>query len=414
MTAPFVTGYRCMVGDEVHRGPLAYTCPDHGREGILDLEFDLEAVREAWRRRPLRDRPATLERYRELLPLDPGDASFPVPVGGTPLWLSPRLAAEAGVRRLWIKDDGRGPTGSLKDRASTVGVAAAAAAGAGRIACASTGNAASSLAGAAAAVGMPSVIFVPERAPEPKLAQLVMFGAVVFQVEGTYEAAYDLCEAACERFGWANRNCAVNPVLVEGKKTAGLEIAEALAASPPDWVVVSVGDGCTVAGVAKGLLQFAAAGATDRVPRVLGVQAAGSAPLLEAFRSGKDLVPSGAETMADSIAVGTPRNWRKAVRYLRRTSGEMVAVEDAAIAEAMRVFARHGGCYAEPASAAALAGLLEAVSRGIVRSGESVVVLSTGSGLKDTATALRVAGRPRRIPPSLETVERVLAEPAGS
>jgi len=405
---PFVTGYRCMVGDHVFTREMAYTCPDHGAEGILDIEFDLARVAAAWDRKPLAKRPRGIWRFRELLPLDDFTHLPPVPVGDTPLWESPRLAAAAGLRGVYIKDDGRGPTGSLKDRASVVGVAHALARHAHAVACASTGNAASSLAGAAAGAGLPAYIFVPARAPEPKVTQLKAFGAEVFQVEGTYEEAYALCTAACARFGWYNRNCAVNPVLVEGKKTAGLEIAEALENDLPDWVAVSVGDGCTAAGVAKGLREYAVVTGLERVPRVLGVQAAGAAPVVRAFDTYDELVPVRAETVADSIAVGTPRNWRKVIRYLREGDGRMIAVDDAAIDAALLELARVGGCFSEPAAATAWAGVRRAREAGILGAGDRVVVLSTGNGLKDVAGAARAAGPPRRIPPDIDRVAEIV------
>ena len=408
MIQPWITGYRCMVDDRVFREDHPYTCPEHPEAGILDLEYDREAVAAAWKRDPLAGRATVLWRYRELLPLADLSTVPPVPVGWTPLWESPPLAASLGIARAWIKDDGRGPTGSLKDRASAVGVARAVAEGSTRIACASTGNAASSLAGAAAAAGLPATIFVPECSPKPKVAQLMIFGATVFRVAGTYDDAYDLCQQAASRFGWTNRNCAFNPVLVEGKKTAGLEIAEALEENLPDWVAVSVGDGCTAAGVAKGLLEYCAVRGVSRVPRVLGVQAAGAQPLLRVFESGEDLVPVAVDTVADSIAVGHPRNWRKAVRYLHAVSGHMLAVEDTAIEEAMRDLPRIGGCFAEPAAAASLAGLREACARGVVKPRETAVVLSTGNGLKDVDAAVRAGGEPHHIPPDLDRVVGII------
>ncbi len=188
------------------------------------------------------------------------------------------------------------------------------------VACASTGNAATSLAGAAASVGLSCVIFVPEFAPEPKLAQLLIFGARVVRVRGSYDATWEMCQRACDRHGWYNRNAAVNPSLVEGKKTAGLEIAEQCGDAVPDWVAVSVGDGCTIAGIGKGLAEMKALGFIPRLPRLLGVQAQGARPLVDAFAAGRELVPGPAETLADSICVGHPRNWRKALAACARVA----------------------------------------------------------------------------------------------
>jgi len=189
------------------------------------------------------------------------------------------------VKALFLKDDGRNPTGSLKDRASALGVVKAHEKRQKIISCASTGNAASSLAGMAASMEMRSVIFVPQRAPEPKVTQLLVFGATVLRVLGSYEDAFQLCQQACETWGWYNRNCAINPYLVEGKKTVGLEICEQLAWTVPDWVAVSVGDGCTIAGVWKAFRELKTLGLIPRTPRMLGVQAEGAAPITEAVRT---------------------------------------------------------------------------------------------------------------------------------
>jgi threonine synthase len=309
-----------------------------------------------------------------------------------------------------VKDEGRNPTASFKDRASAVGVARALSRRAKVVACASTGNAATSLAGAAASVGLPCVIFVPQFAPEPKLAQLLVFGARVFRVQGSYDATWEMCQRACDRHGWYNRNAAVNPTLVEGKKTAGLEIAEQCGDEVPDWVAVSVGDGCTIAGIGKGLAEMRALGFVPRVPRLLGVQAEGAKPLVEAFRRGRDLEPGPAETLADSICVGHPRNWRKALARVRESRGAFVAVPDEAILEAQRETGRRAGLFGEPAAAAALAGLRQAVADGVVGRRASVLAVLTGSGLKDVRAALQAAGRPVDMAPDDATLDDHLRE----
>jgi threonine synthase len=268
------------------------------------------------------------------------------------------------------------------------------------VACASTGNAASSLAGMAASVGLSCMIFVPESAPEPKLAQLLVFGARVIRVRGSYDETWELCQRSCLSYGWYNRNAAVNPSLVEGKKTCGHEIAEQLGDAVPDWVVVSVGDGCTIAATWKGLKEMHALGLIPRLPRLLGVQAEGAQPLVEAFRDHRDLIPGPAATLADSICVGHPRNWRKALRAVAESGGNFVAVSDEAILEALRETPRRGGVFGEPAAVAGVAGLRHAVTRGVVGRRESALVVITGSGLKDVRTALRAAGQPVSLAPS--------------
>jgi threonine synthase len=405
-----VSGLVCMRCGRRSARDLDGPCPACGPEGVLEIEFDLVRARRTLTRRELRSRPRTAWRYAELLPVPPGARRPPLEPGWTPVQDVPRLAEWVGVRRLLVKDESRNPTASFKDRASAVGVARALSRRAGVVACASTGNAATSLAGAAASVGLPCVIFVPEFAPEPKVAQLLVFGARVLRVRGSYDATWDLCQRACDRYGWYNRNAAVNPSLVEGKKTGGLEIAEQCGDAIPDWAVVSVGDGCTIAGIGKGLAEMKALGFIPRVPRLLGVQAEGARPLVDAFAAGRDVVPGPAATMADSICVGHPRNWRKALARVRESGGAFVAVPDEAIVEAQRETGRRAGLFGEPAAAASLAGLRQAVAEGIVGRRQSALAVLTGSGLKDVRAALRAGGSPVELPPDDAALDDHLRE----
>src|SRR4029079_1378061 len=268
MTASTVSGLTCMRCGRHWRRGLDGPCPRCGPEGVLEIEFDLKKARRTLTRRALASRPQDMWRYRELLPVPDRAPRPPAPVGWTPIVPAPRLAERAGLRTLFVKDEGRNPTASFKDRASAVGVARAAARRARIVACASTGNAASSRAGPAAGLGLRAVIFVPEFAPEPKVAQLLVFGARVIRVRRTYDETWEMCQRACERYGWYNRNAAVNPSLVEGKKTCGLEIGEQMGAEVPHWVAVSVGDGCTLAGTWKGLQEMHALGFIPRPAEV--------------------------------------------------------------------------------------------------------------------------------------------------
>jgi len=315
-----------------------------------------------------------------------------------------------GIRQLFLKDDGRNATGSLKDRASALAVVKARERRQKIIACASTGNAASSCAGMAASMGLRSVIFVPERAPEPKVTQLLVFGATVLRVRGSYEDAFRLSQQACEKWGWYNRNCAINPYLVEGKKTVGLEIAEQLAWQSADWVAVSVGDGCTVAGVWKAFRELQILRLIERAPRILGVQAEGAAPVTAAFLSGETLRPIQPRTIADSIAVGVPRNWKKAVMAVRESGGAMVNVSDEEILDALRYTGRLSGIFAEPAAATAVAGLRRAIADGIVGRRGRAVALITGNGLKDTQSARSAVRDPFDISPDGGGLDALLQE----
>ncbi len=375
---------------------------------MLDVQYDYATVRRTMTRKALAKRTASHWRYRELLPIaDP--AILPaLQVGWTPLCDAPSLARHIGVRTLFLKDDGRNPSGSLKDRASSVGAVLARAQRKPIVACASTGNAASSLAGMVASLGLRSVIFVPERAPEPKVTQLLIFGATVFRVMGGYDDAFRLSQESCERFGWYNRNCAINPYLVEGKKTVGLEIAEQLEWRMPDWVAMSVGDGCSIAGLWKAFHELKLLGLIERSPRILGVQAEGAPPVTEAFRTGENLRPMVPNTVADSIAVGVPRNWRKAVMAIRASGGTMINVSDDEILDAMRYCGKLTGIFAEPAAATAIAGLMRATAEGVVAKRSSAVAVVTGNGLKDIRAAQKASGTPFEIAADGSGLEEIL------
>ena len=410
----FVAGLWCERCGRTYARGLDGPCPSCGPEGVLEIEYDMPAVRRRLGRRVLAGRERTIWRYRELLPVPERARVPPLSVGWTPIVASAALTSWAGVRSLRLKDEGRNPTGSFKDRASAVGVARALLRRARVVACASTGNAASSLAGAAASVGLPAVIFVPEFAPEPKVAQLLVFGARVIRVAADYDRTWEMCQRACGRYGWYNRNAAVNPSLVEGKKTCGLEIAEQLASEVPDWVAVSVGDGCTIAGTWKGLKHMRQLGLLRKLPRMLGVQAEGARPLVDAFRAGKDFTAGPAATLADSICVGHPRNGRQALAAVRESGGAFVSVPDEAILEAMREAGRRAGVFGEPAGVAGLAGLKQAVAEGIVRRRDTALAIVTGSGLKDVRSAARAAGQPVDLPADdAALAEHLAARPVG-
>lgn len=410
MNMEYVLGLKCVNCGAEYGLDIFYTCPKCGIEGILDIVYDYDKIRKIFTKEGLKNQPCTLWRYKELLPVN-SDSPLPsLAVGCTPVYKSPRLAEFIGVRELLLKDDGRNPTGSFKDRASAIGVVKAQEFKFDTIACASTGNAASSLAGFSAAVGLPSVIFVPERAPDPKVTQLLVFGAKVIKVKGSYDDAYYFCMDACEKHGWYNRNCAINPYLIEGKKTAGLEIGEEIGKDMPDWVVFSVGDGCTIGGAWKGLKEMAELGFTGgKRPKMLGVQASGSSPIAKAYHDGKPLVPVEAQTKADSIAVGKPRNWRKAINAIRESGGSMITVEDSEILDAILYTARATGVFGEPAGATAVAGLKKSVADGIVKPDETALVVITGNGLKDIKTAMEIVRPADSILPKLENLDALFA-----
>jgi threonine synthase len=408
MTMEHVTTLECtLCSEEYDPDQIIYTCDNHeGVKGILDVKYDYDAIHD--------DFEADLDgdidsqwKYEAFLPVAAAADPVTLNEGGTDLFEAPSLSEELGVRTL-VKDDGRNPTGCFKDRASSVSVTKARHAGREVITCASTGNAAASLCGYAARGGLNCRIFVPGDAPEGKLAQPLVYGADVLAVEGSYDEAYDLSVEVTEQYGWYNRNAAINPFQVEGKRTAGLELAEQSAArgGVPDWVVFSMGDGCTIAGAWKGLREFYDLGYVDNHPKMLGVQAEGATAIHDAFH-GHDDAEAVAETLADSISVARPRNTVKACRALEESGGTSVLVSDEDILEAEVLLGSSEGIFAEPAAAAPIAGVQEALDRGIVGSDETVVVVSTGFGLKDTEGAKKATGGVERVDPDISEVERL-------
>ena len=350
----------------------------------------------------------------------------PIPVGDTPLWAPERLRADYGFPRLYLKDDTAEPTGSFKDRASYLVAAFARKHGIKEIALASTGNAASSMSGLGAAAGLAITVFLPAAAPVAKRIQVLQYGASLHQVEGNYDQAFEESLAYSKRTGTLSRNTAYNPLTIEGKKTVSFEIARQLAkcdesgkagGSPaerdsatsgafiatsgafiatsgafiaPDEVFVPTGDGVILAGVYKGFEDLLALGRISRIPRIWACQASGSSAIARALESGGfgPLVPS--STVADSISVDVPRNGAHALGKLQKHGGRAVVVSDAEILEAQRLLASRSGLFAEPSSASAFAGFLKV--RAELEPEARIVLLITGSGLKDVKSAAKGLG----------------------
>ncbi|MFQ5795261.1 MAG: threonine synthase [Candidatus Bipolaricaulia bacterium] len=410
-----IKAFRCITcGTVYHPGEVQYTCPACGhRRGTLEVVYDYDAIRAGFSKASLaQDREYTLWRYLPILPIEGRKYIQPLQVGWTPLYRFDRLTERYGLGTVYIKDDGRNPTASYKDRASAVAVIDAQERGQKVVTCASTGNAASSLAGFAASTDLKTIIFVSSNAPEAKVAQLLVYGAIVFSVNGNYDQAYDLCMEAAGRYGWYNRNSAINPYLVEGKKTGALEIAEQLNWGIPDRMFVPVGDGSVVSSVYKGFYDLTRLGFIDEIPRIVGVQAGGANPIAKAFErfDGNEVIieDTTPETVADSISVGKPRDIVKAVTYVSRSGGTFVSVTDEEILNAIKDLARATGVFAEPAAAAAYAGFVQLADAGELGEDERMVVMITGNGLKDIAAARRATGKPYQIAPEINEVEKIL------
>jgi len=414
-----VLSLKCLVCGKAYRpDEVDYVCPEHGDEGVLDVQYDYDFVGRQIDREVLsRSKDFTIWRYKPLLPVHPDTEVPPLAVGWTPLYDARRLASDLGLRTVWVKDDGLLPTASLKDRASAIAVVKALEKCARIITTASTGNAAAALSGMCAGVGQPNVIFVPETAPQAKIAQLLVFGSRVILVKGSYDEAFELCLAASKAYGWYNRNSGYNPYMTEGKKTAAYEICEQLDWYAPDRIFVSVGDGCIIGGLHKGLKDLLALGWIDKMPKLMGAQAEGSSYMYTAWQNGEDIFtkpPVVARTVADSISTGLPRDRIKALAAVTETGGAFICLSDEEILNAIPDLARSTGVFAEPAGAAAYAGLVKAVKMGSVSADEKIVVLNSGNGLKDVAGAMQaveLAGiKPLRVKPALAELEKVAAE----
>ncbi len=413
-----VTHLKCLVcGREHATGSIEYICPDHGDEGIVDVRYDYDLIKSRISIESLAvDRNQSIWRYKDLLPVLPEADVPPLAIGWTPLYGAPRLARKLGLQNLWVKDDGRLPTASFKDRASAIAVVKAQEKNAKIITTASTGNAAAALSGICASVGQANVIFVPESAPPAKIAQLLVYNSTVMLIKGSYDDAFELCLEAAAEYGWYNRNTGYNPYMTEGKKTAVYEICEQLSWQAPDVIFVSVGDGCIIGGLHKGLKDLLALGWIDRMPRLIGVQAEGSSFLYEAWKNGEDIfskAPVVGITVADSISVDLPRDKIKALAAVTETDGAYVQISDDEILAAIPELARGCAVFAEPAGAAAYGGLVKAVASGLVKPEERIVVLNTGNGLKDiksTMTSVKMAGAvATHIEPSLAAVKEIVS-----
>ena len=421
-------GYICsLCRTEYAPDEVTYTCPKDG--GNLDVVLDYLSLKAKYQPEDILSRKdSSLWRYLPLLPISepPGEATPLHAVGGTPVFKLTSLAEKLGLQNLWLKDESKNPTASFKDRASAIVVARAQEIGAEIIVTASTGNAGAALAGMSAAVGQKAIIFAPKSAPQAKVAQLLIFGAQVILVDGTYDDAFDLTVKCADEFGWYCRNTGYNPFTAEGKKTAAFEIWEWWQEThqkwhaefgetldhPPLTVFVAVGDGNIISGIHKGFKDLFQLGWLPRIPRIIGVQAEGSAAISNAFHGNTETItPVSAKTIADSISVDLPRDGVRAVRAVKETGGTYVNVSDEEILQAIAELGKIG-VFAEPAGAAAYAGLVKATATSLVRSEDPILVLNTGSGLKDIRAAMQAVAAAPVIKPNLKAVKRLLQRAA--
>jgi threonine synthase len=411
-------GFQCSICKENYDvDEVQYVCPIDS--GNLDVVLDYATLRRNyWPEDILSSTESSLWRYLPLLPVEePGGNGTPFRAAGwTPIYSPVHPDIRLGLKYLWIKDESRNPTASFKDRASAVVVARAREIGAEVVVTASTGNAGAALAGMAAAVGQKAVIFAPRTAPSAKVAQLLVYGATVLLVDGNYDQAFDLSIQASNEFGWYCRNTGYNPFTIEGKKSAAFEIWESMYRNVISFIpetkvlsiFVSVGDGNIISGLHKGFKDLEAMGWLPAMPRIYGVQAEGSAAIANAFHEGSEQIsPVTARTLADSISVDLPRDGVRAVRAAQETGGSYITVNDTEIIDAIGKLGVIG-VFAEPAGATAYAGLVKAVREGQISSNDPILVINTGSGLKDIGAAMKAVIEAPIIEPTIEAVKRVL------
>jgi len=405
-----MNGYRCIACAETQTADFTgFLCPSCGSN--LEITYDYADIRQDF----VQDFD-----YAPFLPVSRLKAPFPLRVGRTPLTAAARLGESLGLRNLYLKDETSNPSASTKDRASAVALRRAQDIGAKVVAVASTGNAGSSLACLAAALGLRAIVFVPESAPVAKLTQALSFGATVLAVRGNYDAAFDLCLQASDEFGWFNRSTGYNPFTREGKKTCAYEIWEDLGRRVPDRVVVPTGDGNLLSGMWKGWCELQAVGLIERLPKIDCVQSESSAAICHTVRQLRDegdtepdwskvvVDEVRATTVADSISVDRPRDGLAAVKGIFQSGGEAITVPDQEILAAIPEIAQATGIFAEPAAAAPWAAVKQMAQDKKIEADEVVVCLISGSGLKDVASAAAAVGKPLTVDPTIESVSQAL------
>lgn len=404
--------YQCTTcGSEYDPDQIIYLCPECNRNqqpkepprGVLKVIYDYKALRE----RKTDFQQLKQNGFLDILPIVTLSGYPNLKTGNTPLYKTRTLNGVKVPFGIYLKDDSQNPTFSFKDRASALVSAFAKEKGMSTIVAASTGNAGSSLAGICAAQGQKAIIMVPEKAPIAKLTQIMMYGASIVPVKGSYDDAFDLSVAATEAFGWYNRNTAYNPLTIEGKKTVSFELFEQMGYKVPDKVFVSVGDGVIISGVYKGFEDLLRLGITEKMPVVVAVQSSGSDNLVRNLAN-KIFESRTSKTIADSIAVDYPRNFYMAKKFIEKYSGESILVSDDEILNASELLAINTGIFTEPASAAAYAGIMAFNKKQKIPDNSRNVVLLTGSGLKDLKAVSDYVRPPASIIPDLTKLRQLI------
>ncbi len=405
--------YQCTdCGKKYDGSKTLYLCPECSKintttappKGVLKIIYDYQNLKENhFNYLKIKE-----NEFLDLMPIHSLN-SFPIlKVGNTPLYCFSKLENKDLPFKIYLKDDSQNPTFSFKDRASAVVSAYAKEQGYKTIVAASTGNAGSSLAGICAAQNQKAIIMVPEAAPIAKLTQIIMYGATIIPVKGTYDDAFDLSIKATEEFGWYNRNTAFNPLTIEGKKTVSFELFEQLGYQLPDRIFVPVGDGVIISGVYKGFEDLLELGIIEKMPIIIMVQSNGSDNLISNLET-NNFYSKPSNTLADSISVDIPRNFYMAKQFITKYKGEYLTVSDDEILEASQILSKNTGIFAEPAAATAFAGLLSYQAKKLLENNSKNIVLLTGSGLKDLKSVHTLLNIPKSIEPNVMNLRKIFS-----
>ncbi|MCL1978320.1 MAG: threonine synthase [Candidatus Bathyarchaeota archaeon] len=389
---------------------IVYFCKKCG--DILEIKMDMERAAEAVKTGDHKKKaPLSVWRYRDFMPIHEATNVVTLSEGGTGLHRSERLGEALGLTNLWIKNEGENPTGSFKDRGMTVGVTKAVELGARHVICASTGNTSASLAAYAARAGIRCTVLIPSgKIAYGKLSQAMIHGAKVLQVRGNFDEALEFVLKLAEKHRSIYLLNSINPFRIEGQKSLGYEICEQLDYDAPDRLIVPVGNAGNISAIWKGFSEFYKLGLLNKLPKMTGIQAAGSAPIAKAIKSHSNkIVPvAEPETVATAIRIGAPVSWKKALNAINESHGTAETVTDEEILDAQKLLAQVEGIFVEPASASSIAGLKKLVRNGIINKNERVVCVTTGHGLKDPDTAIKMSEKPVEVDAEMSAIENAL------
>lgn len=383
--------------------------------GPLEVDYDVDAIRENVTREKISAGPKTIWRYRDFLPVE-GDRIVDIGAGLTPLIRADNLARELGLRELYIKNDSVNPSYSFKDRPVSVASSKAIELGFDTLACASTGNLACSVAAHAARAGLKARVFIPADLEQGKIIGAAIYEPMLVAVDGNYDDVNRLCSEVADQYNWAFVNINLRPYYSEGSKTLAFEVAEQLGWRAPDHVVAPIGSGSLFTKIWKGFHEFARAGLISGVPtRMSAAQPVGCSPVHTAYREGTDQVrPVRPNTIAKSVAIGNPADGYYCLKIIAQSGGASEAVTDEEIVEGIKLLARTEGIFTETAGGVTIACLKKLVQSGKIHPDELTVAYVTGNGLKTQEAVVNQVVRPLHIAPTLEAFEAALAarEPA--